>query len=268
MAQKRPYVLPAAGPSSSKPATFIFLHGYGDDAEGLPLGLCHFSVPVCTTFRIALIDLTGIAQQFQMYSKLPQMKWVLPNAPHNHDAMAQAWYVPKALSNATKPRLSGREEEENGDDDEEGIMKSVRYIDQFIEDEIHNGVEPGRIVVGGFSMGCAVAMVWGLVSESRWREKIGGVVGLSGYLPLAERLEGMRKTAEGKDAEKEKKWFIVHGTKDILVPLRLFENTKKILSTLLDPACIETHTYENMGHSTCTAELRDLLMWLESVATG
>jgi hypothetical protein len=39
MAQKPPYVLDAASPDSGRPATFIFLHGYADDAEGLPLGM-------------------------------------------------------------------------------------------------------------------------------------------------------------------------------------------------------------------------------------
>ena len=38
MAQKEPYVSEPTDPSSGRPATFIFLHGYGDDAQGTPLG--------------------------------------------------------------------------------------------------------------------------------------------------------------------------------------------------------------------------------------
>jgi hypothetical protein len=39
MAQKAPFVLEAADKNAGRPATFIFLHGFGDEAEGLPLGM-------------------------------------------------------------------------------------------------------------------------------------------------------------------------------------------------------------------------------------
>jgi predicted esterase len=45
MAQKPPYLLEAIDPQAGKPATLIFLHGYGDDAEGLPLGKFAFQSP-------------------------------------------------------------------------------------------------------------------------------------------------------------------------------------------------------------------------------
>jgi predicted esterase len=45
MVQKPPYVLEAIDPQAGKPATLIFLHGYGDDAEGLPLGKSTFQYP-------------------------------------------------------------------------------------------------------------------------------------------------------------------------------------------------------------------------------
>lgn len=38
MSAKEPYICEAEDKSSGRAATFIFLHGYGDDAEGLPLG--------------------------------------------------------------------------------------------------------------------------------------------------------------------------------------------------------------------------------------
>ena len=37
--QKEPYILEPADQSAGRPATFIFLHGFGDDAQGTPLGL-------------------------------------------------------------------------------------------------------------------------------------------------------------------------------------------------------------------------------------
>lgn len=35
---KDPYVCEAEDQSTGRPATIIFLHGFGDDAEGIPLG--------------------------------------------------------------------------------------------------------------------------------------------------------------------------------------------------------------------------------------
>ena len=55
---KPPYIVEAAKPESGRAATLIYLHGYSDDAEGLPLGL---------------------AQQFQMYNRAEYLRWVLPN---------------------------------------------------------------------------------------------------------------------------------------------------------------------------------------------
>ena len=205
-----------------------------------------------------------------MYSKLPYLRWVLPNAPFNRDAMDLAWYLPKALPNAAKPRVPGNEEDdaigEVDPDDEEGISWAVGYVDELIEKEVGRGVDPKRIVVGGFSQGCAVSMVWGLTG--RWRDAVAGVVCLSGYFPLAREIERLRKQKEGGGGEEEggKKWFLAHGAKDMLVSARLFQKSTEELSKFLDmEKDIEGHLYEGMVHSTSAPELRDLLGWLDKV---
>ena len=245
MSDKSPYIVtPTADASSTaRPATLIFLHGYGDDADGLPLGL---------------------AQQFQMYNKMQYLKWVLPYAPYNQEAMTRAWYVPKALPNAIKPRTPGEENDENAPDDEAGIMKSVDILDQLVEQEIKDGTPPERIVVGGFSQGCAVSLVWGLTG--RFRNKVAGVMCLSGYLPLRDRIVALRKEREADNAEKDtKQWFYVHGTMDMLVPLKLFVQGNQDLVEWVDKENIDGHVYQGMGHSTNSAELRDMLAFFEKV---
>lgn len=256
MSNKPPYIVPPTAPASSPDhgATLIFLHGYGDDAEGLPLGL---------------------AQQFQFYNKMEHLKWVLPNAPHNHEAMTRAWYVPKALPNPMKPRVPGHEEdEEDASDDEVGILKSVDMIDQLVEQEIRSGTPAERILVGGFSQGCAVSLVWGLIG--RFRNKVGGMVCLSGYFPLRDKIGELRKQrpAEGSTEEQGesnlpekggKKWFYVHGTMDMLISTKLYMQGKEELAKWVDKDDIEEHLYPGMGHSTSAAELRDLLGFLDKV---
>lgn len=45
MAQKPPFILEAIDKNAPRPATFIFLHGFGDEAEGLPLGMSLYLFP-------------------------------------------------------------------------------------------------------------------------------------------------------------------------------------------------------------------------------
>ena len=248
---KPPHVLEPTDPKSGRPATFIFLHGYGDDAEGLPLGL---------------------AQQFQMYNRMTHLKWVLPNAPRDRDSGGQAWYAPKALPKAMKPRVPGHEDEEDDNpegiepDDEEGILRAVGTLDALVKEELEKlGGDASRLVVGGFSQGCAISTVWGLVGEQR--RNCAGIVGLSGYFPLETRIEAIRKEKGGEEsaAEGGKRWFMAHGVKDMLVPIRLFAEGIQKLEKYVDKEKIEGHVYETMVHSTAPAELRDLLGFLNGV---
>ncbi|KAH6671753.1 putative acyl-protein thioesterase 1 [Halenospora varia] len=194
---------------SIEAATFIFLHGFGDDAEGW----------------------VNIAQQFHSANKLPYLNWVFPNAPHNHEAMANAWYPLTSFSpipvgrSAQSSSQDPAESDENDDDEpetESEILKSVEYICSLIDEEVKRGVSLKRIVVGGFSQGCAVSLVTGLAS--RYGGRIAGVVGLSGYLPHGKQI---RREREGyvrvaREGERAMRMFLGHGTKDMLVPVSLF----------------------------------------------
>jgi predicted esterase len=98
--------------------------------------------------------------------------------------MSTAWYPPTSFSPIPVGRSSQPEDEDDDDEfNEEGeddILQSVEYICGLVDEEIKKGVEVERIVVGGFSQGCAISLILGLAS--RYAGKIGGVVGLSGYL--------------------------------------------------------------------------------------
>ena len=54
-------------------------------------------------------------------------------------------------------------------DDEEGAMWAVDYVDKIVEEEVARGVDAKRIVVGGFSQGCAVG-IGSLVKEAASRK--------------------------------------------------------------------------------------------------
>jgi len=68
----------------------------------------------------------------------------------------------------------------SGAEDKEGMMKSSGSINELIEQEITNGIDPSHIVLGGFSQGGAMTLLTGLTS----RYKLAGLTVLSGWLPL------------------------------------------------------------------------------------
>lgn len=234
-------------PHASQKSTIIFLHGLGDDGRGTGYGL---------------------AQKFQTYQKLPYTKWVLPTAPVDPAVGQRCWYKPHDLDGRTKNNNNDDDDNNNKVDeneDEEGILDTVKYIDSLVAKEVsEGGVDPSKIVVGGFSQGCAVSMVWGLQGE--WRAKVAGVCGLSGYFP------NIRPSASGGSsgavtaAAPVPHWFFAHGMSDRLIPIQLFaEGQKRLQQLVVDREKVEGHVYEELAHDIGGGEIRDLWLWLKAV---
>lgn len=236
----QPIVLPPITPPEdvSKSAAFIFVHGLGDSAEGVE----------------------SIARQFQAASKLPYMSWVLPNALENHDLATTAWYQPTRLS----PYPPSRPELED-DEDEEGMLSTVAYLTTLIDDLVGKGIPPQRIVLGGFSQGHAMALLTGLISK--YAGRLGGLVGLSGYLPLPDRIGTLREEAGlPRETDDDIEIFLARGTADRLVPRRYHRICYETLYKYgVKEEKVILNEYEGMGHVMGGAELRDLCAWLEGV---
>lgn len=235
-----PITVEASAPPSNPAhaAAIIFIHGLDDDAEGV----------------------AGIAQQFKDGNKLPHMRWVLPNAMENRDAMANAWYLPTHL-----PALPSQRPELDDDEDEDGLKFSRKYIVGLIDEIVESGVPAGRIVLGGFSQGHAMALFTGLTS-SKYAGRLGGLVGVCGYLPLMERIgevreeEGLSREVRGDDVP----MLISRGGKDMLVPGRVHNLSMERLRGLgVREELIETHVYPENGHAVTGNVLKDLCAWLE-----
>lgn len=189
------------------------------------------------------------------------MFWVLPNALEVHDVMTTAWYMPTRL-----PSFPPSRPELGEDEDEQGIMSSRDYLVSLIDDLVAKGVPAERIVLGGFSQGHAIALFTGLTS-SKYSGKLAGLVGLSGYLPLIEKIPRLREAAALPDkANEQVHVFIARGTGDVLVPKRyLTLCSNALLSCGVHREHLTMKEYEGMGHIMAGAELRDLCTWLERV---
>jgi len=188
------------------------------------------------------------------------MSWILPNALHNHDLAATAWHMPTDLSPYPPSRPDLVEAE-----DEEGIMAAMAYITTLVDDLVAQGVPEKRIVVGGFSQGHAVGLLTGLISK--YAGRLGGLVGLSGYLPLVYQVPRLREQAGlSKEVKNEVEVFLARGTRDRMVPKRCHHMCYEALYELgIKEEQVTIHEYEGMGHIMNGAELRDLCNWLETV---
>lgn len=188
------------------------------------------------------------------------MQWIFLDAPENRDAMQQAWYAPTAL-----PSIATSRPELEDPEDEDGMMRTIKYVVGVIDDLVAKGIPEKRIVLGGFSQGHAMSLLTGLISK--YSGKLAGLVALSGYLPLVNRIDGLRAEAElPKQVTERVPIFVVRGKADIAIPRRYMTMQMDKLKELgYKDEDIELHEYEGLRHTTSGRELGDLCIWLERV---
>lgn len=173
------------------------------------------------------------------------VRFLFPNAPQI-PVTVNGGYVMRAWYDILGTDLARRE-------DEGGLRKSRELIDALIRRECERGIPAKRIVLSGFSQGCAMTLMAGL----RHPERLAGLAGLSGYLPLADKTE-----AELSPANRDVPIFLVHGRQDPVIPLaRAVASRDALLALGYD---IEWHDYP-MPHSVCLEEVAHLNRWLLDV---
>ena len=209
-------------PEDSPVATILIMHGLGADGR----------------------DFVPIAQQLDLSSVGP-VRFLFPNAPTipvtiNGGYVMPAWYDILAAD------LVKRE-------DEAGLRSSRLEIEALIANEKARGIPASRIVVAGFSQGCAMSLMVGL----RHLEALAGIVGMSGYLPLASTLAAEHTTASLKTPI-----FMAHGTRDGVVALPRATASRDALAAM--GYAVEWHEYA-MEHSVCPQEVLDLEAFLKRV---
>ncbi|MCT8180782.1 alpha/beta hydrolase [Variovorax sp. CY25R-8] len=200
-------------------ATVIVMHGLGADGN----------------------DFVPIANELDLSSVGP-VRFVFPNAPVipvtiNGGYQMPAWY------DIAVADLVARE-------DEAGLRRSQATIEALIANEKARGIAAGRIMVAGFSQGCAMALMTGL----RHGERLAGIVGLSGYLPIA-----ATTAAERHASNHDTPVFLAHGRQDPVVPIARAQQSRDALAAL--GYAVEWHEYA-MAHSVCLEEIGDLNAFL------
>ena len=137
--------------------------------------------------------------------------------------------------------------------DAAGIQKSEAALRALIDNEVARGIPYARIVLAGFSQGCAMA----LHTTLRLPHTIAGVMALSGYLPLADRAANERHSANT-----DTPIFMAHGVQDPVVVLQRAEESRDLLARLGHR--VQWHTYP-MPHSVHPREIADIAAFLRQV---
>ena len=209
-------------------ASVIWMHGLGADGNDF--------VPI-----VQELDLSGA----------PAIRFVFPHAPMrpvtiNNGYVMRAWYDVKWGD------LEGRSKQA----DEKGVRASQAAVVKLVEREITRGMTPENIVLAGFSQGGAIALQTGL----RYPEKLAGIMALSTYLPLAEKLAD-EATAQNRQTPV----FMAHGVQDGVVPYAMATRSRDIL--VQHGYDVEWHEYP-MPHSVCLEEIQDIASWMKRVTAS
>jgi len=203
-------------------AAVIWLHGLGADGN----------------------DFAGLVPELDLTGR-PAIRFIFPHAPSipvslNNGYVMPAWY------DILGTDLVRRE-------DAAGIHTSALAIEALIANEVARGIPANCIVLAGFSQGCAMVLHTGL----RHGERLGGIMALSGYLPLASTV-----AAERNPVNQNTPIFMGHGTADPMVVLSRAEASRDVLTQL--GYQVQWHTYP-MPHSVHPKEIADIGQFLKAV---
>lgn len=192
---------------------------------------------------------------FKVDTALAHVKWLLPHSPiqavkANMGIEMPSWFDIYSFGFDTT-------------EDEAGMLKSAGMINELIKHEIDvNGIDPSRIVLGGFSQGGTMSLLAGLTGPHR----LAGLVVLSGWLPLRHKFKAM---ASQNAASTPIFWGT--GSADPLVKAQFAEDSSKFLIDQVGiPVAkpgefggLSYNVYEGMGHATVPKELDELKAFIK-----
>ena len=223
MSDDKPIILHSNGENSGQAdAAVIWLHGLGADGNDF--------VPIVSELKLP----AGM-----------NIRFIFPHAPLrpitiNQGYRMRGWYDITSLDIANR-------------DDVDGIIESAEQLARLCDEQVSQSIAAENIIVAGFSQGGAIALYAGL----RYTRKLGGIMALSTYLPMHQRLQ-----QEAAAANRETPIFIAHGLYDDVVALKFGQHTRELLQQMGYP--LVWHDYA-MGHSVSVEEIKDISAWMTDI---
>ncbi|XP_032674535.1 lysophospholipase-like protein 1 [Odontomachus brunneus] len=204
-------------------ATVFFFHGSGGTAEDMKEWINIFT-----------------KEELQF----PHIKLVYPSAPSQpytpNDGMLQnVWFDRMAISNQVPENVKS-------------IDFMCQNVSKWIEKEVTNGIPYNRIILGGFSMGGALA----LHLAYRYKTGIAGCFAMSSFLNKGSIVYEHLKA----NPENRVPLLQYHGTADTLVPVEWGEETAKNLREL--GVNVKFVSLQDMDHELNRPEVQGWKDWL------
>lgn len=209
-------------------AAVIFMHGLGDSGEGWSWFPTHAKM-------LGLSDVENI-------------NFVFPNAPNipisvNGGMAMPGWFDIYELGNP------------NAKQDEAGFLKTCSLLQDLIKEQMEKyNIPAKKIFIGGFSQGAAIS----LAAASMLDFKIGGVVALSGFCPIREKISQVYNK-EGINFDLP--IFQGHGTNDPIIAYNYGKMSSEFYQGL-GFKNLKFHTYPGLVHSASEEELGDVVNFL------
>ncbi|EFR03235.1 hypothetical protein MGYG_06237 [Nannizzia gypsea CBS 118893] len=177
-----PTIIP---PRSKHTHTLILLHGRGGAGRV-------FGAEIITTI------LTAPSPDNTLPKRFPGLKFIFPSAKTTHSAQWDL-YLPQWFDRGP----IGSPAKEHNDLLYGGLRESTKHLRTIIDSEVEL-VGAKNVVIGGLSQGCAQALHVLLSYANDEHCALGGLVGMSGWLPFKEQIAGfISNDQEGQKGEDE-----------------------------------------------------------------
>jgi len=242
-----PLIISPSSPSTTAPATVIFLHGYND---------------IASTFNCHPPDALSVAYHIHKAPALQHIKIIIPEAlPCNWSKVPNnVWYdIPTPYPKSGDPKKAAELVESGGLGSNEDDMKvTLDYFESLIEAEMAMGVPAKRIIFFGYSQGGAIAVLFLLTR--RLAANLGGIITCCGFpaVPIPSVIKMQRENGLIQPWSKETRLYVLHGKKDFFVPMEVFRVWIARLEEFKERghgiATVESIIVDGMGHA-----LRDVL---------
>ncbi|CAN2387446.1 Lysophospholipase-like protein 1, partial [Pristimantis euphronides] len=213
----------AVSPAGKHSASVIFLHGSGDTGPGIKSWIWEILKKDLEFSHIKVIFPTAPAQPYT-----PMM-----------GGISNVWFDRYKISIQCPEHL-------------DSISPMCHVLTDLIKEEVASGIAKNRILLGGFSMGGAMAMHLAY----RYHRDVAGVFALSSFLNensiVFKELEGTQQSLP--------ELFQCHGQADELVFHQWGEKTCTRLKGL--GVTSSFHSFPNLFHELSLQELEQLQSWI------
>lgn len=240
--RRPPIVVRPPNPSTSAPATLIFIHGYNDLAK---------------SFNNEPPDHLSVAYHIHKSPALQHVKVIIPEAlPCIHASIPNnVWYnIPVPVPQPGNPAHAEEHIEfGHSDNNTDDMNVTLDYFEELIRAEVANGTAIGRIVLMGYSQGGSMAVLF--LQTRRIAADLGAVISFSGF--HATDLQSVFKMQRGHGLSgrwcKKTGLYMMHGGSDTFIPMEMFRSWVEQLEGFRDRgegiASVDSTIIDGVRHS-------------------